>query len=446
MPITSSCCISINYGRLVPLSGETMIILYNILQLSALAILWPFLLLYCLTIPKYRVKLGGQTGLNTSFPPARKAGCKRVWIHALSVGEVTSALPLVREIRRQMPDTEICFSANTTSGRKIAHRLLDDMVDYFLFSPIDVWPVVSYFQYKIKPDLYIQVETDFWPNQLAELKRRRIPSILVNGRISAKSFNSYSRFSFFFEPLFKSFHTLCMQRETDRQRMISLGVPPEKVLTLGNLKYDVLAENDHSWTKPAPFINDHQEQLIWVAGSTHSGEEEILFTTFRQLITRFPSLKLILAPRNIERAEALVTLAAQFGFKAILRSSGQPASTNVLILDTLGELVDMYSLAVVAFVGGSLVKLGGHNPIEPASQGAVTLFGSHMDDFSEISAAMISAKAALQVKDGQELTECILSLLADDQMHKTFSSNAFTFISSQHGVVDKHIQLIRNLL
>lgn len=423
-----------------------MIILYNILQLSALAILWPLLLLYCLSIPKYRVKLAGQSGFNNTFPPPKKTGRKRIWIHALSVGEVTSAVPLVREIRRQLPDTEICFSANTTSGRMIARRQIADLADYFFFSPVDVWPIVSYFQHKIRPDLYIQVETDFWPNQLAELKRRNIPAILVNGRISHKSFESYKRFSFFFGPIFKNFQVLCMQRDVDRQRMLSLSVDPDKIVTLGNLKYDVQLKKDLSNSIPEPFLEDQEDQLIWIAGSTHEGEEEILFSSFSTLLQSFPALKFILAPRNIDRADTLVAMAAQFGFTASLRSSGEPATSNVLILDTLGELAEIYSFAAVAFIGGSLIKFGGHNPIEPASQGAATVFGSHMDDFSEVSTALLLASAAFQVQDEQELTERIHSLISDKSLRQSLAENAFNFISSQHGVVDKHIQLIRKLL
>lgn len=421
-----------------------MIILYNILQLTALSILWPFLLLFCLLKPKYRTKFGGQTGFTNSFPPERKAEYPRIWIHALSVGEVTSALPLVREIRRQLPQVEICFSANTSSGRKIAHDLLDGLVDYFLYSPIDIYPVVFYFQRKIKPDIYIQVETDFWPNQLIELKRRNIPSILVNGRISSKSFDNYKRFSIFFSPIFKSFHTLCMQTENDRQNMIQLGVNADTILTLGNLKYDVKIENRDRIA--FPFIDQQPKPQVLVAGSTHDGEEEVIFSVYSELIKQHPSLKLILAPRNIERSADISAIASRYHLETTLRTEGIPTSKSILILDTLGELTAHYTFANIVFVGGSLAPLGGHNPIEPACIGGVTLFGPHMEDFSEISQELLNAGGAFQVKNEVELKGQIQTLLEDNALLQHVSDNAKQFIKTQQGVVDNHIQLIRKLV
>jgi len=228
--------------------------------------------------------------------------------------------------------------------------------------------------------------------------------------------------------------------------MLMLKIDADKVFTLGNLKYDVLSSEAKAQAVPSPFKEDHLDHQVLVAGSTHEGEEEIIFRSFAQIIQEFPLLRLILAPRNIERAPEIEALARRYNLNASLRSTGEPSPDNILILDTLGELTSIYALADIALVGGSLVNLGGHNPIEPASQGAVTLFGPHMDDFSEITADILSANAAFQLNNEQDLTLFIRNLLSDNAQLKTISANALNFIASRHGVVDRHIQLIRELL
>ncbi|MCW5200177.1 hypothetical protein VU05_05765, partial [Desulfobulbus sp. F1] len=310
-----------------------------------------------------------------------------IWLHALSVGEVTSALPLVKAIRENICPARIVFTAATRSGRELAEKLIKLHADLVLYSPLDVPCAVRQYLEAIKPSLFILVETDFWPNWLQQLKQRQVPVMLVNGRISAKSFAAYRRFAFFFQPMFRCFSLLSMQTAHDRSLMIELGNPAERVVCLGNLKYEVGRGESIRLGSVSRYDDTGH---VWVCGSTHPGEEELIFAAFKTVgayLRVCPDnlpLRLIIAPRKIERGSELVKLAHQFGLTADLRSSGTATNSNVLILDTIGELSSCYSLARLAFIGGSLVAEGGHNPIEAAVQGVPVLFGPHMDDFAEI--------------------------------------------------------------
>lgn len=422
-----------------------MIFLYNILQLLLITFFGPILFFICLIIPKYRIKIVRQLGMGSFFPPSPAKNTKRIWIHALSVGEVTSALPLIRGLKENNPAIEICFSANTTTGNKTAVDLLSDYVDFFIPSPLDLYPVVKRFCRKVDPDLYIHVETDFWPNQLSLLKQENIPAILVNGRISKNSFNRYQKFRFFFKPLFCSFHTLSMQTEEDRRNMITLGVEPNKVKTLGNLKYDVQSNQKNSplQTIIQPFLK--KDALLIVAGSTHEGEEEILLSSFAALKKQQLKCQLIIAPRNINRASDITGLAEDSKLTYCKRTS-RIEQTDLLILDTLGELYDAYLESDIGFVGGSLTNFGGHNPIEPASCGIPVLFGQYMDDFTEVSSDLLKAGGASMVKNEVELTSTLNKLLTSPETRHQQGKKAEQFIDSQRGVVANHLVLIRKLL
>lgn len=423
-----------------------MIILYNILQLLFLTILGPILFLLCLVVPKYRVKIIRQLGLGSFLPPRKTESTKRIWIHALSVGEVTSALPLVRELRKVYPEEEICFSANTTSGRQTAVELLTEYVDFFIVSPLDLYPVVKRFCNRIQPDLYIHVETDFWPNQLFVLQQQKKPAILVNGRISKSSFKQYQKFNFFFRPLFASFHTLSMQTEADQNNMIKLGVAPEKITTLGNLKYDVKTSPQSRSLHSTLTSFQRNNALLLVAGSTHEGEEEILFKSLVQLKKQNPDCQMILAPRDISRAAPIAELAKKLHLSSCLKTTGIHDKTDVLILDTLGELYGAYQKSDIAFVGGSLLNFGGHNPIEPASCGVPVLFGPYMDDFSEVSTELLQADGGISVKNVTDLTTILHRLVLSPQLRQQYGEKAAQFVASQRGVVANHIALITNLL
>ncbi len=421
------------------------LLLYNLLQIVVLIVFWPALLAIVLLKSKYRRRIARRLGWG--LPESRAAAPESgpvIWLHALSVGEVTSALPLIAGLRRSFPRAVLTVSVSTETGECTARELLAGRVDHLLASPVDLRWVVSRFATRVQPDLFILVETDFWPNLLAVLKRRGVPCLLVNGRISQKSLDSYRKFPFFFRPMFQSFSHLCLQTERDRTNVASLGVAKERLHTLGNLKYDTPVRGEKPTSSIARLLP--ADDIILVAGSTHPGEEEILLSACTRLQTEFPRLYPVLVPRNPDRASEVLELAQKYGWKASRRSQVSEAGGEALVVDTIGELVDLYRHAHVAFVGGSLVKSGGHNPIEPAAMGIPVLFGPHMDDFGEIASDLVQAGGAEIVDNEAELTTALKRLLGDADRRRHMGELAANSVQRRRGVIDCHLELIRSLL
>ncbi len=421
-----------------------MLVTYNIIQILALFFFWPALLLVAAR-KKYRKRIWARCGFGLSKDIApQKNTTKTLWIHALSVGEVTSAVPLVTAIQEAWPQHNIIISTTTTTGQHTAQRLLGDKVTAIVPAPLDVFPVVKHFLQTINPDVYIQVETDFWPNILHLLKTSDIPTILVNGRISERSFVKYKRYHFFFTSMFRNFSKLCMQTELDKRRMRQLGIPEKKLHTLGNLKFD---------TAPPP-TNKHHDITnyiphnipVLVAGSTHPGEEELILQSVAKLRHRHHTLFPVLVPRDITRAQSLVKMATQFGFTATLRTAQPNPAADLLIVDTIGELVACYRYSSIAFIGGSLVPQGGHNPIEAALCAVPVLFGPYMTDFHEIARALTEHQGAICVHNANDLEETLDQLLTDEATHSLMGKNAQDWIATQHGVILRHLALFENIL
>ncbi len=424
-----------------------LILLYNIAQLVILTILWPVLLPLVLLKSKYRHRIPARLGIGNLKKLADAVPAKgqcTFWVHALSVGEITSALPLVTGLRKAYPDCRIIITAATETGEAVARDLLSHLVDCILASPIDILPVVSRYIRTIQPDIFIQVETDFWPNLLTALRRSNVPTILVNGRISQKSVDSYRKFAVFFMPIFQSFSQMCMQTEADKENMKRLGISSMQLHTLGNLKYDTPALASGSSSTLARLFPENR--FIVVAGSTHEGEEHILFSCYKTLRSSHPHLYLVIAPRNPRRAEQLLQLAEQFDLQGVKRSKNPEHHGDFLIVDTIGELVECYRHCTVAFVGGSLVPQGGHNPIEPAIMKLPVLFGLHMEDFHEISQDLIIAGGAIMVSDEEHLRTSLEKLIINDDLRIRVGLAAETCIKAQQGVIARHIELIHSLL
>lgn len=404
--------------------------------------------------PKYRQRFLRRLGWGLQQQLAHvlaAAGTPTFWMHALSVGEVTSALPLVRGLRGAYPTANIVFSVATRSGSKVAHKLLFPHIDALIAAPLDIGPVVPSFLRVIRPDLFILVETDFWPHWLHCLAQQDIPRLLVNGRISKPSFQRYRRWAALFRPMFASFTLLSMQTAADAEKMIALGLDGGRVVNLGNLKFDTsqlqTREPDQC------IIASARERYgfaaatpLWICGSTHAGEEAIIFQVFSALRTRTPDLQLLLAPRNIERGQDIVTLAGQFGLPCRRWSTDQVSQGPVLILDTIGELAACYAMADMVFVGGSLVAEGGHNPIEPAAVHVPVLFGPHMEDFSEIAATLVQSGGACQVASTLELQEKLQQILTDASLRRSMARAGWRYVQSNRGVVRRHLQVINDLL
>lgn len=426
-----------------------MLFLYNILQAIILPIFSPFLAIFILCSPKYRDRIPSRLGfgLKNKLNKLKEEPPTTYWIHALSVGEVTSAIPLVSGLREHHPQCRIVFSVTTKSGKQVADSLLQNLTNTIIDGPLDILPVVMYFYKIIRPDYFILVETDFWPNTLLYIKKRKVPSFLVNGRVSKSALQGYRRMAFFFNPMFQSFSALCMQTEVDRKKMESIGIPPNKIHTLGNLKFDTgnPLENRnvsslHSIKKQLP-----ENKIIFIAGSTHPGEEGIILHSYSYLRQNHNKLFLVIAPRDPGRAEEIRTLAKKFGFNSGLRTEKPNENNEIFILNTIGELAACYSLADISFVGGSLVRKGGHNPIEPAIMATPVLFGPHMEDFIEIANDLLENGGGIQVRNSQEMSATLEELVMLPDARKKRGLAAKEFVRHQQGVIQRHLQLIHNL-
>jgi 3-deoxy-D-manno-octulosonic-acid transferase len=357
---------------------------------------------------------------------------------------MASARPLIAALRQEMPGVVIILSATTRGGQEYG-RQLAGLVDCLIPFPLDLTWVVAHFVTVLKPDLFVLVETDFWPNLLARLRRQRVPALLVNGRITTGSMARYQRFRPLFTPLFNSFTRITMQMAADAERLVCLGVAPERIAVCGNLKYDLgLSISGKAVTIDLGGWGVVGRPLL-VAGSTHAGEEEILCALFAALRETHPHLAMVIAPRAIARAPAVRAIAVRRGLRCALRSTADGSPCQILVLDTLGELAQVYPHADLAFVGGSLVTQGGHNPLEPAFYGTPVLFGPDMSDFLEISQELCAAGAAKMVT-----TETILAVVTDilDQegIRQAMGQAAVALVQTHQGAALRHLGLIRESL
>jgi 3-deoxy-D-manno-octulosonic-acid transferase len=378
-----------------------------------------------------------------------KAG-PRIWIHAVSVGEVNVVRPLVEALAS---DYEIFLSTTTDTGQALASKSWRDQVHLFYF-PLDWrWTCRRYLRV-VAPDLILLAETEIWPNFILTAQQAGIPVALVNGRISDRSFRRYRKIKFFLQPLLKRFAVFCMQSRADADRIIQMGAPEARVLSTGNLKYDYTLRPDKRVIslrhQLAPLLRKNEEDLLWICGSTREGEEELLLPVFEDLRRVFP-LRLLLAPRHPQRAGLVVKLLEQRHLSHLRRTQLSEAppprdGIEVLLLDSIGELNHLYGLADVVFVGGSLVPTGGHNIIEAASHGKAILFGPHMENFREIAHTFLNAEAAVQVKSANGLKEQLRSLLQNRAARERLGNRALQAVRENQGAVDLTIQTIKGLL
>jgi len=430
------------------------IAIYNMLAFIGLILLSPLLLVQIIISPKYRgrifLKLSlGLEKLTRQLPENKK----RLWVHALSVGEVLSAQPLVRKIRSAYPDFTIIFSASTKTGEELCREVMADEIDLFVPFPIDLYSIALKFINCIRPDLFILIETDFWPNFLHILDKQKIPAILVNGRISQSSFKRYHRFRFIFEPVFKIFKFISMQTIADADKMIQFGVDPDKIKALGNLKYDAVLPETVGWEleqRPTSFYRKQfgipPEKIVWIAGSTHSGEEVSILAAYKRLSLLFPDLFLVVAPRKVERGRQIKEVANSLGLTVRQRTAPfqdeEFPGAPLLILDTMGELSRMYSFCDIAFIGGSLVPDGGHNPLEPAAFGKPILFGPYMDDFTEIVSDLLEKNAAIVCHDEDDIFDNVKHLLTESTLRKEMGDQAQSLVLQHRGVSMRHLEII----
>jgi 3-deoxy-D-manno-octulosonic-acid transferase len=377
----------------------------------------------------YRQRLGWRR-------PPRGAGAPTVWLHALSVGETHSVVSLVKSLKEYYPHVTVVFSNATETGQQAAHRQLSPWVDQFFYLPHDFPWAVTELVRRLRPALFILVETDIWPNLLWALKRRGIPGILVNARLSPRSFQHLRRVRALFGPVLRCFEQIFVQSSQDRWRFQQLGFPGERLQAVGNLKFDqglaALSRAELDQLRVAAGIAS--DRPVWIAGSTHPGEEQVLFRVHHALLQHHPELLLIVAPRQVQRGAALAALAERSGLPASRRSRQETAvGKPVLILDTLGELARFYGLAHCVFLGGTLVPCGGHNPLEPLAQGKPALWGPFMFNFRELEQTLLDAGCARIVHDPGELRDALTRCLAAPSLWQRTAETAGVLFQRHQG-------------
>lgn len=395
---------------------------------------------------------GERFGSYSADKRRRLAAAKdAIWIQAVSVGEVSLCRPFIPLLKARFPGSDIVFSTITKTGNDLAKKLYsqDAIIIYF---PLDFTIIVKKVIGLIRPKIYIMVETEIWPNVLAELAIRSVPAALINGRISDRSFGRYMAVKRFMRGTLGRIEKFCMQSDLDVERITAMGSPAERVTVAGNMKLDILPL---SVARPARSILNElglkDEDKLLVAGSTHAGEEAAVIEAYKGLLGHFPDLHLIIAPRHIQRAGAVEKVARSFGFEPIRVSripavNDPPAAIRVLVLDTIGKLGEIYSVATLVFIGGSLVTHGGQNPIEPATFEKPVIFGPHMFNFKSIVSLLLERGGAVQIKDKGELLEAAGRLLQDQQYRMRVGKNAKAVIMENRGASQRCADIISKLM
>ena len=420
---------------------------YNLIQTFTLPVFLPLMASVCLCREKYRGQFLLRMGRRPPLTGWRK-GAGRIWIHTMSLGEFHAARPLIKGIKRAFPDMDLILSASTASGLAALKRSSLSSSSRIIALPFDFLPLVRRVISQVRPDCFLLVETDIWPNFLWELSRRKIPSMLINGSISEASTRRLESFPFLARFLYGPFDLLAMQSDDDAARLARLGLENQKTAGCGNLKFDhePVRVSDKERKTLYNATGFPPEARIIVAGSTHPGEEEIIAQAFSRLKLHVPAARLILAPRDIKRAADIKKIFRQRDISCMLRSRPRPMSQDrghdVFILDSLGELERFYSLAGISFVGGSLVPVGGHNLLEPAAFKVPVIFGPFMESFRQVADMFSEKGAGFCVRDARELEEISRSLLADEEKRNGAGRAALSLLESNRGVVNRYLDII----
>ena len=422
---------------------------YNILSI--------FLLLPVVLYHLYRsVSRGRPPAFRERFgyiPAAELAAIRKrpvIWLHAVSVGESIAARPLLKALRAQYPGHAIVVSNTTETGRGISATFPEK--DLCIYFPFDFLPAVCSVLKSIRPKLIIIMETEIWPNFTREATRRGIPVILANGRISDRSFGRYLKLGWFFRHALQLFSRLCMQTETDRERIIAIGAHVDRTLATGNLKYDIplCAATDEEKKRLRAGYTLADNLIVLTAGSTHAGEEQHVIAMFKELTKTADNLFLILVPRHPERCADVATILKESGLtftrRTALSTSGQLQHGEVLLVDTIGEMMNLYALSDIAFVGGSLVPTGGHNLLEPASAGVASVFGPHMTNFREIAGLVLQYGAGIQVESPEELTASVRALVTSVELRRVLGQNGLKLMRDNGGATERHMKIIGGYL
>jgi 3-deoxy-D-manno-octulosonic-acid transferase len=423
--------------------------LYSFVTLLALVALSPYFVYQALRHNKYVGSLAQRLGyLPVSFNLDAE---ESIWVHAVSVGEVIAARPLVSDLRRRYPGLRLFLSTTTLAGQQLARRSVAEADAVFYF-PFDWTFSVRRTLNLVRPRLFVMIETEIWPNLLRECRRRGVRTVLVNGRISQRSFPRYRLIRPFFRRVLADVDRLCVQGEEAVRRLTELGADPGSITVTGSLKFDslrVAPRSSRGRERVLRFFRMSPNRPVLVAGSTLRGEERAVIAAFNRLRTGGGNALLVLAARHPERFDEVERLCRAEGLSTVRRSAlpidAEPRA-DAVVLDSIGELADVYRIATVVFVGGSLVRAGGHNILEPAAFGKPIVVGPHMDNFSEIADVFLANDAMVQVRSDRDLATAILSLMDDPVRRARLGAAAKALVETNRGAKDRTLAAIATVL
>ena len=430
-----------------------MPLIFDSLYLAASLLGSPYLIFKIITSKRYR------SGLNQRFGiiKERLSNKPGIWVHGASVGEVITAKSIIERIDEEFPEWETFISATTNTGFSVAEKtFLNKNIFYF---PLDLSWITKKVILKKRPSFILLIELEIWPNFLISAFKKNIPVIIVNGRISNKSVKAYrtiSRISKDFRnSLTSELNVFCARTEFDAQRFRDLGIPGKQIFVTGTMKYDNIPTHiDKNISKELmKLFHIDDDDLILVGGSTHAGEEEILIRVFERLNKVYPNLKLILAPRHVERTREVSRLIEKTGFVPVLKTEAERSSykwqntkREIILIDTVGDLEKVYSISNFVFVGKSLVPSGGQNMMEPAGMGNPVIFGPHTFNFKEEVDLLLENSAAKVVKTEEELFETVEFFIRNPDAAKEIGLKAQKVVNGKRGATERNIEILRDII
>jgi 3-deoxy-D-manno-octulosonic-acid transferase len=422
-------------------------LLYDLLLCLSALVLVPYYLLRGVRYGKTRRGIRERLG---SYQQGFISGLRDrqvIWLHAVSVGETRAAAPLLKGIRSRYPDAILLLSHVTETGREVALQVAE--ADHCIFFPFDLSWVVRRVLRRINPAVIVLMETEIWPNFVHAARLQGVPVVLVNGRISDRSLPRYRMAGKLLQPVLNDIGAFCMQTAQDARRIRLLGAVPEQILVTGNLKFD-MPEPAVASSPRQRLLDEFRlpaDSLVWVAGSTHPGEEKLVAEVYRQLLEVHPQLSLVLVPRRPERARQVGEELAKLNLRYVLRTAIEGErqalqSGDVLLVDTVGEMLTFYALADIVFVGGSLVAVGGHNILEASLLSKPVLYGPHMQNFKEIAALIRKAEGGLEVVDRDDLYHQVRLLLENPAERHRLGENGRNLLLQNRGATERTLAVI----
>lgn len=418
-----------------------MLLIYTVLFYLLIPVIMIRLLWRSYRLPAYRHNIFERFGWHS------KKFDQSIWVHAVSVGEVIAALPLIHALTQRYSTIPIIVTTMTPTGRERIHRTFGGKI-HTRYLPYDLPGAIHRFLQSTKPLMGIIVETELWPNLLRICQNKTIPIVLANARLSAISCRRYQSITWITKNMLPAIAQIAAISPSDANRFITIGAKSEQVVVTGNIKFD-LTLPETLWAQSEELRTMlGRDRLIWIAASTHHDEETIILNAHQQLRSQYPHLLLILAPRHPERFNNIFTLCQKYGL-TIRRSQAQGAllaETAIFLGDTMGELMLLYSVSDIVFVGGSLIPHGGHNFIEPASLSKPMLTGPHFFNFETIGQQFITANALTVVQDAETLTTALHSILQNETLRQTMGQNAAMTVNANRGALAKHMTIIENFL